>query len=93
MSTGTCEEIEEERRLFYVALTRAKDFLEVCFPLKYYHKKRSDRHTFAQLTRFIPPEILDCFERVSLETVQVQDKPAVTVANSVIGKKIAAMWG
>jgi len=33
MATGTAAEIEEERRLFYVALTRAKDFLEVLFPL------------------------------------------------------------
>jgi DNA helicase-2/ATP-dependent DNA helicase PcrA len=92
MSTGTPEEIEEERRLFYVALTRAKDFLEVCFPLKYYHKKRSDRHTFAQLTRFIPPEIVDQFERISLEAQEVHDKPAISVAQSAIGKKIAAMW-
>ena len=56
MATGSGEEIEEERRLFYVALTRAKDFLEVCFPLRYYQKKRAtgDRHTYAQVTRFLP---------------------------------------
>ncbi len=30
------EEIEEERRLFYVALTRAKNWLYVCYPLRYY---------------------------------------------------------
>ena len=39
MATGSEEEIEEERRLFYVALTRARDFLEVCFPLKYYQQE------------------------------------------------------
>ena len=36
MATGKLEEIEEERRLFYVALTRAKDWLYVCHPLRYY---------------------------------------------------------
>ena len=56
MSTGSEEEIEEERRLFYVALTRAKDFLDVVFPLRYYHKKHrtGDAHSYAQVTRFLP---------------------------------------
>ena len=38
MATGSEEEVAEERRLFYVALTRARDFLEVCMPLRYYAK-------------------------------------------------------
>ena len=37
MATGKLEEIEEERRLFYVALTRAKDWLYVCYPLALLH--------------------------------------------------------
>ena len=95
MATGSDEEIEEERRLFYVALTRARDFLEVCFPLRYYVKKRggSDRHTFAQLTRFLPETILDHFEKVSLEPKAAEDHAATTAASANIRKKIAAMWG
>lgn len=56
MATGSPEEIEEERRLFYVALTRAKNSLYVCYPLRYYHHAGgfSDRHGYAQLTRFLP---------------------------------------
>ncbi len=56
MATGKLEEIEEERRLFYVALTRAKDWLHVCHPLRYYTYPRSfsDVHGYAQLTRFLP---------------------------------------
>jgi len=95
MSTGHEEEIEEERRLFYVALTRAKDFLEVCFPLKYYHKKHrtGDAHSFAQLTRFLPESILHHFERVALEPKPQLDVSARTTAQSDIRQKIAAMWG
>jgi DNA helicase-2/ATP-dependent DNA helicase PcrA len=56
MATGSPEEIEEERRLFYVALTRAKNSLYVCCPLRYYRYPGgfSDRYGYAQLTRFLP---------------------------------------
>src|SRR4051812_17075868 len=98
MATGSAEEIEEERRLFYVALTRAKDFLEVCVPLKYYAKKWStgDRHTLAQLSRFLPESVLPHFERVTLKPEGPSGglpPAASTAAAADIRKKIAAMWG
>ncbi|HNQ22703.1 MAG TPA: ATP-dependent helicase [Phycisphaerae bacterium] len=64
MATGSDEQIEEERRLFYVAMTRAKDMLYVYFPLRYYHHRfgLSDAHTYAQLTRFLPADARACFE-------------------------------
>jgi DNA helicase-2/ATP-dependent DNA helicase PcrA len=64
MATGNLEEIEEERRLFYVALTRAKDWLYVCYPLRYYTYPRtfSDVHGYAQLTRFLPQGVRSFFE-------------------------------
>jgi DNA helicase-2/ATP-dependent DNA helicase PcrA len=94
MATGSDEEIEEERRLFYVALTRARDFLEVVFPLKYYAKKWStgDRHTYAQITRFLPESILYHFERISLEPPAPADTPASASASADIRAKIASMW-
>ena len=58
MATGSREEIEEERRLFYVALTRAKEHLHVYAPLRYHHGGpfgRRDNHSYAQRTRFLPP--------------------------------------
>jgi DNA helicase-2/ATP-dependent DNA helicase PcrA len=64
MATGSPEEIEEERRLFYVALTRAKSWLAVCCPLRYYHYGGfSDRYGYAQLTRFLTEGVRQHFER------------------------------
>jgi DNA helicase-2/ATP-dependent DNA helicase PcrA len=59
MATGDADELEEERRLFYVALTRARDVLQVFFPLRYHRSNRGyeDRHWYAQLTRFLPEEV------------------------------------
>ncbi|MGZ4126268.1 MAG: ATP-dependent helicase, partial [Actinomycetota bacterium] len=52
MSTGDAESVEEERRLFYVALTRARDFLYVYFSMRFYRRPRGldDTHHYAQLT-------------------------------------------
>ena len=94
MATGSDAEVEEERRLFYVALTRAKDFLEVCVPLRYYQKKHGagDRHTYAQPTRFIPDAIAHHFERVSLEPRKSVDVAGQVAPAADVRKKIAAMW-
>ena len=65
MATGSTEEIEEERRLFYVALTRAKRWLYVCHPMRYYHYPGNfrDAHSYAQLTRFLPKSVQKQFQR------------------------------
>ena len=67
MATGDPDELEEERRLFYVALTRARDELHVAFPLRYHRSNRGleDRHWYAQVTRFLPEEVRGLF---ALET-------------------------
>lgn len=72
MACGSDEEIAEERRLFYVAMTRARDELNLYFPLRYYFKKngRSDRHSYGQLTRFIKPEDVSLYDRVSGESIK-----------------------
>jgi DNA helicase-2/ATP-dependent DNA helicase PcrA len=65
LATGTSAEIEEERRLFYVAMTRAKDHLHVIVPQRFFvHGQRSngDRHMYASRTRFIPSALLDRFD-------------------------------
>ncbi len=57
MALGEPGGVEEERRLLYVALTRAKDHLHVTFPQRFYHRRFSndDRHSYAPLSRFLSP--------------------------------------
>jgi len=65
LATGTSAEIEEERRLLYVAMTRARDHLHVIVPQRFFvHGQRSngDRHLYASRTRFIPTGLLEHFE-------------------------------
>ena len=64
LATGTVAEIEEERRLLYVAMTRAKDNLHLIVPQRFFaHSQQSngDRHMYASRTRFIPDDILGNF--------------------------------
>ena len=60
MATGNAESIEEERRLLYVALTRARNDLYAYAPLRYHHQHRGkkDKHGYAQLSRFLTPQVL-----------------------------------
>ena len=56
LGTGSRAEIEEERRLLYVAMTRAKDHLDLIMPQRFFaHQQKSngDRHMYAARTRFI----------------------------------------
>jgi DNA helicase-2/ATP-dependent DNA helicase PcrA len=56
LATGAREEVEEERRLFYVALTRAREHLHIYAPLRLHqgHQAgRGDRHGYAQRSRFL----------------------------------------
>jgi DNA helicase-2/ATP-dependent DNA helicase PcrA len=66
LGTGEKAEIDEERRLLYVAMTRAKDDLHLIMPQRFYthgQVARGDRHVYASRTRFIPEKMLDRFER------------------------------
>lgn len=68
LGTGSGAEIDEERRLLYVALTRAKDHLHVMLPHRFYITQQGaagDRHVYAARTRFITDELLPQFESIS----------------------------
>jgi len=68
LGVGTSAEIEEERRLLYVAMTRAKDDLHLMVPQRFFthgQPKRGDRHVYAARTRFIPDRLLGLFEKTT----------------------------
>jgi DNA helicase-2/ATP-dependent DNA helicase PcrA len=66
LGAGTTAELEEERRLLYVAMTRAKDNLHLIVPQRFFvhgQQARGDRHVYASRTRFIPDHLLQLFDR------------------------------
>jgi DNA helicase-2/ATP-dependent DNA helicase PcrA len=66
LGVGSTPEIEEERRLLYVAMTRAKDHLHLVVPHRFFvHQQRNngDRHMYAVRTRFVPNAITRHFEQ------------------------------
>ena len=55
MALGTRDGLEEERRLFYVGMTRPRRALHVYVPLRYHHHQRArdDLHSWSQPSRFL----------------------------------------
>ncbi|VFR80439.1 ATP-dependent DNA helicase UvrD/PcrA, proteobacterial paralog [plant metagenome] len=97
ISTGASEEIEEERRLLYVAMTRARDFLHVMVPQRFYVTQQTgmgDRHVYGGRTRFIPDSLLDKFDLLPrpepLEPIRPKgEKPAPAMD---VAARIRARW-
>jgi len=96
LGTGSTAEIEEERRLLYVAMTRAKDDLHVIAPQRFFthgQPAQGDRHVYAARTRFIPKHLLIAFEHMSWPRYapagQAQAAPQVRVD---VAAKMRQMW-
>jgi DNA helicase-2/ATP-dependent DNA helicase PcrA len=95
MATGSDAEIEEERRLTYVAMTRARDFLYVLWPLRFYGRMgaTTDRHAYAQVCRFFTPEVAATMdEDESGREPPAGDGPSVVRAGQDIRAQIRKMW-
>jgi DNA helicase II / ATP-dependent DNA helicase PcrA len=97
MATGSTPEIEEERRLLYVAMTRAKDHLHLIVPQRFYaHLQRNngDRHMYALRTRFIPDEIAERFEQCGWPApIRESSSLAIAPLKTVpIGARLKQMW-
>ena len=96
LGAGSSADLEEERRLLYVAMTRAKDRLSLGLPLRFYVTQQSrngDRHIYAMRTRFIPREITDRFESVSWSpTPQGAEAPRPAPAPIDVAAQLRDMW-
>jgi DNA helicase-2/ATP-dependent DNA helicase PcrA len=96
LGVGTTQEIEEERRLLYVGMTRARDSLTLITPQRFFtggQHKQGDRHVYASRTRFIPATLLKFFEtttwpRVSAATSERSAGPV----RIDIGARMRGMW-
>jgi DNA helicase-2/ATP-dependent DNA helicase PcrA len=67
MALTSPEGLAEERRLFYVAVTRARDELYLYAPLRLHYRRngRDDRHGYGQLSRFLTARAQDRCELVA----------------------------
>ena len=98
MATGSAAQIEEERRLLYVALTRAKRHLHVLVPQRFYVSQQpggGDRHVYGTLTRFIPPAVEARFEAVGpvhVEAAPRRDLDGLEETRLDIGARLRAGW-
>ena len=98
MSTGSGAEIEEERRLLYVALTRAKSYLQVIVPQRFYVTQQrgvGDRHLYAGRTRFIDDATAQHFEVIGWPEVEGQGVSTPKAAQPVmqVRQRARAAWG
>jgi DNA helicase-2/ATP-dependent DNA helicase PcrA len=96
LATGAEHEIEEERRLLYVAMTRAKDHLHLVVPQRFFaHQQRGggDRHMYAACTRFVPMAIRGFFDSRAWPAARAGTAAAAAPRTPVdIGARLRKMW-
>lgn len=90
------DDLEEERRLLYVALTRARNRLYVTYPWRYFHRKHSmgDDYSTAQLSRFLPPEVHFLFDRSSFDSKGSDEMPMATSLpiSASVRARVRQLW-
>jgi DNA helicase-2/ATP-dependent DNA helicase PcrA len=94
-STGRPELIEEERRLLYVAMTRAKRDLHLIAPLKYYVTQQSrmgDRHVYGARSRFLTDAVMRCFEQVVHGGAHEAEAISSCPAQVDVAARLRAFW-
>ncbi|MCA1368637.1 ATP-dependent helicase [Bradyrhizobium sp. BRP14] len=96
LGAGSSAELEEERRLLYVGMTRARDSLTLLTPQRFFTSGQNplgDRHVYASRTRFIPATLLQFFETATWPEVRATagERSARQVRVDV-GARMRSMW-
>jgi len=97
MASARDEELEEERRLLYVAMTRARDHLTIMLPQRFYVPQQAsggDRHVYASRSRFLTADACGAFDQETWPIAQpdVADA-AVTAGPSIdLAARVRAAW-
>ena len=96
LATGDAEGVDEERRLFYVALTRARRHLHLYAPLRYHHGDpagRADRHSYALRTRFLSADMDPLLDLRAIRGVDDVDVPtAVVPVAGTVDTELSSLW-
>lgn len=98
LGTGTTGELEEERRLLYVAITRAKDELDLVVPQRFFtyrQEANGDRHVYASRSRFLPNSILSFFEARAWPVIDERGNSARAASPRThldVGARMRTMW-
>ena len=96
LGTGTTAELEEERRLLYVGMTRARDSLTLMTPQRFFthgQNAQGDRHVYASRTRFIPATLLQYFEATSWPKVTANGaERSLQQVRIDVGARMRSMW-
>jgi DNA helicase-2/ATP-dependent DNA helicase PcrA len=95
-ATGRAELVEEERRLLYVAMTRAKSELHLLAPLRYYvtqQARRGDAHVYGATSRFLTRAVMRCLEACTWPEADSTPAPRAADAAPIdVAGRLRALW-
>lgn len=96
-STGKPEMIEEERRLLYVAMTRAKQSLQLIAPLRYHvtqQRRDGDKHVYGARSRFMTDQLMNTMDSRFHGRSEASETPLRPKSNKRldVGSRLREMW-
>jgi DNA helicase-2/ATP-dependent DNA helicase PcrA len=94
-ATGREDLIEEERRLLYVAMTRAKSELHLIAPLKYYVASQSrmgDKHVYGAKSRFMTKAVLACMAQMAWGETNHADEILAAKGKVDVAARLRGLW-